>query len=134
MRHIVCIATALSLLTSCTQPQANTPSEASGCGKAEIEKWQVDLGQIGYGDIVGVKYKIKNVGTAPLTIADVETTCGCTQANYKAQPIEAGSNANIEIVFDTSGLHGYQYKTATVIANTSCATERIKIAFTAQIE
>ena len=80
-----------------------------------------------------MKYKIENIGTAPLSIANVETTCGCTTVNYTSEPIAIGSSATVELVFDTSGLHGYQYKTATLLINTSCTTEKRKIAFTAQI-
>lgn len=124
----------LAFLTCCTTPTSHdTKSNKNTCGVAHINNNHIDLGQIKYGDVVGAKCYLKNIGDAPLIIAEVKTDCGCTKAIYPNTPIAPTDSCAIEIMFDTSGLSGYQYKTTTIVTN-SCEIQETKIAITAIIE
>lgn len=132
MKHFAYLLITISLLICSCNTTTNKVNTEKDCGVAQITTTKIDLGQLQYGEIVGVKYKLQNIGNAPLTIAEIKTTCGCTKAIYPKQPINKDETATIELIFDTSGLNGYQYKTATVVTQ-SCKTQEIKIAFTAEI-
>ncbi len=85
------------------------------------------------GKAVSHTFVVKNTGTAPLVIYKVQTTCGCTTANYTEQiaPGEAGS---VTISFKTWGYGGRNVsKTATVITN-SPSSQSIKLQITGPVE
>jgi hypothetical protein len=47
----------------------------------------------------------------------VETGCGCTTVNYDQKPISPGKEGKLEIVFNSSGRYGKQYKEIRIFAN-----------------
>ncbi len=121
------------IAASCVACEQQTAQKTSGNGKAEIEQTTIDLGELDEGDMAGARFKIKNSGNGPLTILNVETSCGCTEAHFDKKPIATESTETIEIVFDTRGLSGYQYKTAVIVTDGS-ESNRCKVAITAKIK
>lgn len=68
--------------------------------KAKFSDTKFDLGNIGWHSQVVKTIKVTNSGKAPLTIADVETDCECTVANWSHDPIAPGSSSMLTITFD----------------------------------
>lgn len=58
-----------------------------------------DLGKVGGGDSIGIKYKFQNVGDNPLMIQSIKTSCGCTIANTTTKPIMPGKFGEIKAKF-----------------------------------
>jgi len=56
------------------------------------------------------KYRFTNVGTAPVTINDVRTSCGCTTAALKKWEYAPGESGEIEANFQFAGHIGHQEK------------------------
>jgi hypothetical protein len=71
----------------------------------EVETAAIDLGEVVNGDVVTRDVAVKNVGSADLTIENVSTSCGCTQASLDKMVIPPGDSATLHIEFD-SGAHG----------------------------
>ncbi len=87
--------------------------------KAVIE-WQnstIDFGEITFEKPVAVEFLFKNPGMVPLIITKVESSCGCTVADYPKQPIISGGEGKIVVTYD-SKTEGYFSKTITVYSNT----------------
>lgn len=130
------LMTTASATIGCTQQTTTSSKPATqkqGCGKAKAEQTTRDLGTLKSGDVVGVKFKLKNVGDGPLMVNGHEAGCACTDVRYVKEPIEAGGETNIEVIFDSRGLSGYQYKTVGIDID-GCESERIKLSITAKID
>lgn len=67
-------------------------------------KIQAETLEYNFGDIPRQKVEktlwIKNIGSAPLEIRRVSTSCGCTKAAIDKTMIEPGQTANLTITFD----------------------------------
>lgn len=62
--------------------------------------------------------RLKNVGTEPLVISKVETTCGCTAVEYPKYPIVPGDTATLKIEYDGKGKSpGMFTKDITIFSN-----------------
>ncbi|MDZ7606384.1 MAG: DUF1573 domain-containing protein [Cyclobacteriaceae bacterium] len=62
-------------------------------------------------------FSFKNTGSGPLVIQNVLSTCGCTAPEWPKEPIDAGAEGKIKIVFNSKGKIGRQNKVITVRSN-----------------
>ncbi len=74
-----------------------------------------------FGDIkqkspVSYEFEFTNNGQAPLIIADVEGSCGCTVTEYSKDPIFPGKKGKIKATFDAAAL-GQFHKSIKITAN-----------------
>ena len=51
-------------------------------------------------------------------IAKTDVTCGCTVPNFQEEPVAPGRDGEITVVFNSSGISGFQQKNIIVHANT----------------
>jgi hypothetical protein len=72
-------------------------------------------------------FSFKNTGTGTLVIQNVLSTCGCTAPEWPKEPIEAGAEGKIRIVFDSKGKIGRQNKVITVRSNSRDGDVRLFI-------
>ncbi len=63
-----------------------------------------DFGRVKPTEVVTHTFVLKNEGDAPLTIARIYTTCGCTTAELTARVIPPGKVALLRLIFD-AGYH-----------------------------
>lgn len=77
-----------------------------------------DFGEVMQGELVKVRFEIKNTGNAALKIFEVKPSCGCTLADYSKEAVAPGKTAWVEAEVDTKALYGGITKTVTVMANT----------------
>ena len=77
-----------------------------------------NFGSLNQGEQVAYSFKYRNIGTSDLVIKDVYSTCGCTVANYTKKAVSPNESGYVEIVFDSSGRRGVQYKNIIVEMNT----------------
>lgn len=104
--------------------------------RTEIQ-WQdstfQDIGKVKQGQVAEVSWRLKNVGTKPLVIAQVTPGCGCTVAEKPEEPIMPGGESVIRAKFNSSGQHaGEHRKYLVVMANTKSATEH-QLQFRAEV-
>lgn len=72
-------------------------------------------------------FKFSNTGSAPLTILNVQTTCGCTRPDWTQGPVEPGKEGFIIITFNPKGRIGPLNKSITVQTNENDGYKRHKL-------
>ena len=84
--------------------------------KIEFESLEINYGQISKGDN-GVRiFKFTNIGSKPLIINKVYSSCGCTIPKKPSSPIGPGQDDEIQVKYDTNRV-GPIRKTITVLSN-----------------
>lgn len=141
MKHICSILVlALFLLSACgenkdngmlstdlvTSPQSATQSS----GKKPVisfEKKEHDFGTLLQGEVVTYSFHFTNTGDMPLLISSVNSSCGCTVGDYPRTPIEPGKTGAIKVTYNSSGHHGFQSRSLTVMSNAIPAKTILRI-------
>ena len=84
--------------------------------KIKFESLEINYGQISKGDN-GVRiFKFTNIGSKPLIIDKVCSSCGCTIPKKPSSPIDPGQDDEIQVKYDTNRV-GPIRKTITVLSN-----------------
>ena len=60
----------------------------------------IDLGQVVYRKPVTARFELVNEGAGNMTIKSVETSCGCTEANYPKGPITENKPFIVSVTYD----------------------------------
>ena len=92
-----------SLATANAIAQSDPPDPTSAPTpqlKLSTERW--DFGPRWKGEILKTSITATNVGGAPLHIASIKTSCGCTVADLKQKTLPPGASEQIDITYDTS--------------------------------
>ena len=95
-------------------------------GILTFEAEVIDYGVISQNENGLRTFKFTNTGNAPIVIAAVKTTCGCTVASKPDQPIQPGESAQIEVNYDAKK-PGKFSKSVTVISNAEVEVYTLKI-------
>ena len=102
----------------------NSPSKFPAMS---FDKTTHDFGVIQNGTPVETVFSYTNTGQAPLVIADIKSTCGCTvPKDWSRVPLNPGESSQFTVKFDGKGLNNTS-KTVTVTANTQTGRETVKI-------
>ena len=84
--------------------------------KIEFESLEINYGEISKGDN-GIRiFKFTNIGSKPLIINKVYSSCGCTIPKKPSSPIGPGQSDEIQVKYDTNRV-GPIRKTITVLSN-----------------
>ena len=84
--------------------------------KIKFESLEINYGKISKGDN-GVRiFKFTNIGSKPLIIDKVYSSCGCTIPKKPSSPIDPGQDDEIQVKYDTNRV-GPIRKTITVLSN-----------------
>lgn len=70
------------------------------------------------------KFYFKNMGSAPLVISKVSTSCGCTNVSHPQKPIMPNEKGVIEVTYNTSQIGDFR-KTIVVTSNATNATKSV---------
>jgi hypothetical protein len=92
----------------------------------------IELGRIREGEIVQFDARIRNVGTEPLVIKSVDTSCGCTSVEYEKRPIAPNETGQFSFRFDSRGFWGTQLKL--IELDTSVSQYPFQVMVRAEIE
>jgi hypothetical protein len=84
---------------------------------AKFDKIEHDFGKVAEGPQATTEFKIKNTSKEPLTISNVQASCGCTVPSWTKEPIAPGATGIIKAIYNTQGRPGNIYKTLTVTTN-----------------
>ncbi len=98
-----------------------------GNPRIKFDTTYCDFGNLTQGEKVAYNFKFKNIGTGDLLILDAYSTCGCTVPKYNKEPIAPGEEGKLEVVFDSTGKTGVQYKTVTLKLNTTIPEKTLVI-------
>ena len=86
-----------------------------------------DFGTITSGEVVSHSFKFKNSGDGVLIIKDVIPSCGCTTSKLSNKMLKPGEEGFIEVIFDSKGWYGAQYKSITLRTNSPIMDKSVTI-------
>lgn len=98
---------------------------------AELESSFIDFGEFDWKVEQKATFKLKNTGTQPLVILDVATSCGCISAEFPKEPVAAGKEAEITVVYKGDKPEHFN-KTVTVYCNAENSSFTVKVSGTAK--
>ena len=99
---------------------------AQNAAKFEFKSEVIDYGDIAKGSD-GVKvFQFKNIGTEPLIIENVYSSCGCTVPTWTKAAIAPGKSGEIQVKYDTNRV-GPIRRTITIYSNADEPTKAVKI-------
>ncbi|OUU48014.1 MAG: hypothetical protein CBC28_05175 [Flavobacteriaceae bacterium TMED68] len=84
--------------------------------KIEFESLEINYGKISKGDNGIRVFKFTNIGSKPLIINKVYSSCGCTIPKKPSSPIGPGQDDEIQVKYDTNRV-GPIRKSITVLSN-----------------
>jgi hypothetical protein len=84
---------------------------------AKFDKIEHDFGKVTEGPQATTEFTVKNIGKEPLTISNVQASCGCTVPSWTKEPIAPGATGNIKAIYNTQGRPGPFTKSLTVTTN-----------------
>ena len=99
----------------------------NGIAEIKFDTTYHNFGSLIQGEQASFTFKFENTGTADLIINDAYSTCGCTIPTYSKEPIAPGTKGKIEVVFDSAGKRGVQYKTVVLKLNTKIKEKSLAI-------
>tara|TARA_R100000935_G_C2835997_1_gene168135 strand:- start:2900 stop:3289 length:390 start_codon:yes stop_codon:yes gene_type:complete len=99
---------------------------AQNTAKFEFKSELIDYGDIEKGSD-GIKvFSFKNVGSEPLIIENVYSSCGCTVPTWTKTAIAPGKSGEIQVKYDTNRV-GPIRRTITIYSNADEPTKAVKI-------
>ncbi|MCS7163004.1 MAG: DUF1573 domain-containing protein [Bacteroidia bacterium] len=115
-----------ALVGAAETTSAKAATSPSALAKIRFDKMEHDFGTIREGEMVRYRFRVTNPGPVPLVITDVKPSCGCTVPAWTKEPIPPNGEGFVEVVFDSRGRSGMQFKTVTVYANTDPPTHLLR--------
>lgn len=110
-----------------TQSSQERVIDTIGIARIKFDTTFCDFGDLIQGEKATYTFKFKNIGTADLVIYDAYSSCGCTVPNYSKEPISPGETGKIEVLFNSEGKRGVQYKTVVLKLNTKYPERSLNI-------
>ncbi len=135
-KHIIRILSTLLVLIVMLALSCNTNKKEhvnanqlskEGTPKIQFDTSYYDFGNLIQGEQAAFTFKFKNTGTADLIIRDAYSTCGCAVPSYSKEPIKPGDSGKIDVIFDSTGKRGLQYKTVVLKLNTKISEKSLSI-------
>jgi len=124
---IISIAFVSCSLNKEKHPVVNHVADTDGIPKIKFDTTYHDFGTLVQGEQVVFTFKFVNNGSADLIIYDAFSTCGCTVPEYSKEPVSPGAEGKIEVVFNSEGKRGMQYKSVTLKLNTEIKEKTLTI-------
>jgi hypothetical protein len=130
--HILPFVVVFSLLlTACGQQHEKRENEeATNEGappKIQFEEVYYDFGSLKQGEKVSYVFEFKNTGGSALVIREAIPSCGCTVPRFEKEPVMPGEKGGVEVIFDSTGRRGNQYKSVILRTNTPRGDVRLTI-------
>lgn len=91
-----------------------------------LDNNSIDLGKFNYDQEAMTEFVLTNTGDAPLVVADVTTSCGCTSVEYSKEPILPGKTLKL-IVKYSADQPGHFNKSINVFCNITESPLLLKI-------
>jgi hypothetical protein len=140
MNHKILILSLIIFLSACDASDTekintglvNNSASADGKSNSKLpeikfEEDEFDFGKMTQGEVVSHDFEFKNIGNENLIISSAVGSCGCTIPEWPQDPIKAGAEGKIRVVFNSEGKSGFQEKTITIVTNCEPATRILKI-------
>lgn len=133
--NIVFLVGVLSILISCNNTPKVETSTNNSTGDSSDSKYPnlkfkedfYDFGTITQGEVVSHTFHIYNAGDDVLVIKDLIPDCGCTRPKIEKKILKPGEESTVEVIFDSKGWYGSQYKSVAVRSNSPIRDKSVTI-------
>lgn len=124
------MAFAMLMITGMVNAQQNTVALVSSKNTKETKKVPVfqfeqqthDFSEIPQGKPVSTTFNYTNTGEAPLVITNVQTSCGCTVADYTKDAVLPGKSGYVRVTYNAANSGAFN-KAVTITANTEAGSQ-----------
>jgi hypothetical protein len=86
-----------------------------------------DFGSIQQGDVVSHTFHFYNAGNDILVVKDLIPDCGCTLPKINKKEFNPNEEGSVEVIFDSKGWLGSQYKSVTIRTNSPIREKSVTI-------
>lgn len=128
---VLSLVLSVFLFSSCSKTEGGKSIDSSvveNMTTIKFEKKELDFKYVEEGEVVQGSFVFTNDGKFPLVIYEVNTSCGCTVADYPKGEIAPGEQGTISVKYDSEGSSGMRIsKEVTVNANTTPAKTKLRI-------
>lgn len=110
------------------KPAVKTQPAPYGQGILQFDYNKYDFGKINEkGGNVYHSFRFQNVGTGPIRVLKVVTSCGCTSSEWPPEAVPPGGTAVVKVGFDPNGRQGVFNKTISVETDGQPASQSLYI-------
>jgi hypothetical protein len=95
--------------------------------RIEIEPSDHDFGGVKPNQELLHVFTVSNVGTEPLEIRRISTSCGCTAAIAKTRVLNPGQSTTLEVTLETRKYKGVIEKSVSVASNDPARVHTIRV-------
>lgn len=122
----------LSLLYSCGNTTNKSENRTNQKGKnsspdLKFKEDFFDFGSIVQGEVVTHTFHFYNAGNDVLIVKDLIPDCGCTKTKIDKTVLKPNEEGTIEVIYDSSGWRGSQYKSVTIRTNSPIREKSVTI-------
>lgn len=131
-KKIILFAVALLGYGFMAQAQDKKPAPAPAAavpGNMAAFKWETtvyDFGKIPKGKPVTAEFKFTNTGKVPLTLSNVQASCGCTTPDWTKDPVPPGKTGFIKATYNAAAVGPFS-KNVTITANVESGQQILTI-------
>ena len=118
MKKFLVFLLSLSFIYAGAQVSTTSTVPVKTIDVLQLKETDHDFGKIPQGKPVYYFFEVTNTGTAPLKLADVHASCGCTTPEWSPEPIPAGETTKIKVGYNAA-VEGNFEKTITITYNTT---------------
>jgi hypothetical protein len=125
----------LSLIISCNSAPRKEVERNIDASQPSMEKYAeleyiedfFDFGSIVQGEVVTHTFRFRNSGNDVLVIKDLIPDCGCTRPKIDKKVFKPGEEGSVEVIFDSKGWQGSQYKSVAIRSNSPIRDKSVTI-------
>jgi len=118
------VVVVLSVMIDCSSNQSVKVKEEAK-GNSSVKKYPelklledfFDFGSIKEGEVISHTFHFKNIGDDILVVKDLIPDCGCTMPKVDKNELKPGEEGSVEVIFNSNGWQGSQYKSVTLRTN-----------------
>lgn len=77
-------------------------TETAAAEPLQFKELEYDFGSVPQGKPVYHTFELKNGSSKPVTLNNVQASCGCTTPEWSTDPIQPGSTAKIKVGFNAA--------------------------------
>ena len=81
-----------------------------------VDQTEKDFGKFSYSQKQEYTFLLTNTGNSVLAVQDVITSCGCTKAEYRKEPVRPGDTLEVKVIYEADAA-GYFDKVVTIYCN-----------------
>jgi hypothetical protein len=93
------------------------PPPAAARAAIEFAETALTLAEVVQGEVAQGRFTFRNTGSAPLSLTNIKTSCGCTAVEGWRQTVQPGGEGSFAVKLDTKRFSGRVTKMIDVVSN-----------------